>query len=202
MVVLAALKKFGLLEDEGSGEGRRARLTDLALDIVLEGSPARAEAIRAAAVAPGIHQELLQAYPDGLPSDASLIYNLERERGFTPGAARELVKELRRTLAYAGVAEDGGGSLSRQESDTRPAEEGPQMSPAAQQPAPSPHTREPASSYLAAGDVTYPIPLPDGKRFSVQGTFPLSEDDWEYVMSSLTLMKRGLVVRRPSADES
>jgi hypothetical protein len=203
MVVLAALKKFRLLEDEGSGLTRRARLTDLALDIILdtrEGSQKRANAIQEAALAPGIHRELLQSYPGGLPSDASLIFHLERELGFTPQAAREVVKELRSTLAFAGLDAIGDDTLSRQEPDRTPVEESPPMSqPAPPQPS---HAPSQAPRTQPTGDTAYPIPLPDGARFSVHGTFPLTEEDWDYVMSYLTLMKRGLVAPRlPAGDQ-
>ena len=39
LVILAALKKFGLLLDEGSGKGRKARLSEDAIKIVLDTRP-------------------------------------------------------------------------------------------------------------------------------------------------------------------
>ena len=55
-VTLAALIKFGLLEYEGSGADRIAKLTPLALDILMKPEPA-AE-IKEAALRPPIHREM------------------------------------------------------------------------------------------------------------------------------------------------
>src|SRR5690242_3447624 len=93
--VLGALKRFGLLKGEGPG---KSRLSDLALRIVLderEESSDRDAAIKQAALAPGIHREILEKYPDGLPSDATLRHFLRLDRGFTDSAANDLISELR-----------------------------------------------------------------------------------------------------------
>lgn len=62
---LAALKQFGLMTDEGSGDKRRFKLTDSAIRIVRDPDPQsekRKAAIRAAALAPKIHSELWEQY--------------------------------------------------------------------------------------------------------------------------------------------
>lgn len=84
-VVLAALKKFGLMIDEGAGATRRARLTDLALEILLDdtGSAARDADIQSAALLPEIHQEVWRKYGGEPPADARLRLWLIRDRGFT-----------------------------------------------------------------------------------------------------------------------
>src|SRR2546426_2793118 len=58
-VVLAALKKFGLLEDDGRGPKREVRLTKDAVGIILderENSTERQQAIQRAALTPPIHK--------------------------------------------------------------------------------------------------------------------------------------------------
>src|SRR6266404_1422361 len=99
LVHLAALKKFGLLQDEGSGKSRRGRLTPLALDIILDerdDSPDRAASIARAALEPTVHAELWEKYGPSLPeSDAPLRFYLTRERAFTDPAAQELIREFR-----------------------------------------------------------------------------------------------------------
>src|SRR6266404_6269996 len=60
---VAALGHFGLFEFQGSGETREARLTEAALNILLDKqpiSPERDELIRRAALKPAIHNELWQ----------------------------------------------------------------------------------------------------------------------------------------------
>jgi hypothetical protein len=103
-VAISALKKFGLIEDEGSGQKRKARLSDLGLRIVLDervDSPEREEAIRRAALLPKIHRDIWEHFGGSLPSDANLRHFLRFERGFTENAAAELIKELHDTVAFA-----------------------------------------------------------------------------------------------------
>ncbi len=103
MVAVAALKKFGLLVDEGSGKQRKARLTNLALKIIRdarENSPERDQAIKQAALSPTIHKEVWEKY-SGLSSDATLRHFLRLERGFTDRATDELIKELHETVSFA-----------------------------------------------------------------------------------------------------
>lgn len=116
--VLAALKKFGLLVDEGSGQSRKARLTDDALAIILderEDSTDRQAIIQRAALLPVLHATLRKEFPDSLPSDASLRFKLLREHGFTQSGATEFIEEFKSTLAYAGLLNDG--KLSTEEED-------------------------------------------------------------------------------------
>src|SRR5258706_15152687 len=99
-VTFAALRRFGLLTDEGSGDRKRARLSDLALRIVQDTrptSPERDAAIREPALTPPIHRDLWDQYSGALPSDANLRYTLIRERGFTENGADEFIREFRDT---------------------------------------------------------------------------------------------------------
>lgn len=102
-VTLAALKKFGLLQDEGKGVKRMAKLTPLALRIIKDRrgpSPELAAAVREAAFFPKIHQELWDHYDGLLPSDDNLMYELEVNRRFTATGAQELISQFRRTLGF------------------------------------------------------------------------------------------------------
>ena len=95
----AALRKFGLLEYIGHGEDQRVKLTNLALDILLDPDPQGA--IQRAALSPTIHRELFAEYGADLPSDATLRYNLIRKRGFTEVGADEFIPQWKRTIDYA-----------------------------------------------------------------------------------------------------
>ena len=115
-VALSALIKFGLLEDEGSGENRKVRLTPLALKILLDDrpeSPERLEAIRTAALMPAIHKELWGKYQGSLPSDANLRYYLRTERGFQDEAADLFIKQFRSTLAFAQLLDSSVSGTDR-----------------------------------------------------------------------------------------
>lgn len=104
---IAALKKFGLVDEEGVGEDREVRLSSLALAILLdgdEGSPERAEALRTAALNPRIHAELWERYGPELPSDQTLRRFLILEKNFNETAVDEFIAEYRATVAYAGLS--------------------------------------------------------------------------------------------------
>jgi len=127
-VTLAALKKFGLLEDEGSGDNRLAKLTGLALDIILDERPDsldRDECIRRAAMNPTIHAELWREYGGTLPSESTLRHKLVREREFTETGAREFIQEFKATIAFAKLY--GGGTIGDEGGEKRPADRPPDV---------------------------------------------------------------------------
>ena len=104
IVALAALKKFGLVEDEGSGKDRVVKLTDLALDIILcpdDDSSGKIQAIQHAALNPPVHSELWKEFDGSLPSPANLRHTLIRKRNFTDIGANEFIRQLQETIDFA-----------------------------------------------------------------------------------------------------
>lgn len=208
-LALAALKKYGLVEDEGSKEHRKVKLTRLALSILLddrEGSPERAQAIRTAALAPGINREILERFPDGLPSDANLRHFLLFERAFTEAAVGDFVPQFRATVAFAGL--DGGATLSHDEEDKDPANEqdAQQQEPGVTPPPPAvdappashrqPRTDPPPiDPPPSATHRAVQVPLSGAEWVTVQGAFPLTEEAWDQMIAVLNAMKPGLVKR-------
>jgi hypothetical protein len=110
---LAALKKFGLLEEVD----RNVRITARALDI-LHPDPEKqryAQALKEAALEPAIHRELWERFDESLPSDANLRYHLVRERQFNEAVVEDFIGQFRSTLALAGLIDqdiDDGGAGS------------------------------------------------------------------------------------------
>lgn len=104
MVALAALKQFSLVEDEGSGSTRRARLTDVGWSIINDPtSPRSQNLIRDLALRPPIYAELWRHFGGSLPSDATLKEHLVLDSGFTERGAAELIRNLKETVAFAGL---------------------------------------------------------------------------------------------------
>lgn len=101
---VSALKNYGLLVDEGSGEMRRVRLTDLALRIVLDVRPnseERVEHLRRAALSPVVAAEAHSSWGDSLPGRDTLYHYLVFDRGFSPDSARktaEIIFENQRLI--------------------------------------------------------------------------------------------------------
>ena len=103
ILVIAALKKFGLVVDQGSGLDRKAKISDDAFNIIVDeraDSSDRLRLIRDAALRPPIHSELWERYKEHLPSDTTLKYEL-RQKGFTERAIDEFVDEYKKTIQFA-----------------------------------------------------------------------------------------------------
>jgi len=191
---VAALKKFGLLTDEGKGAERRGRLTHLAVDIIANPDPtARNAAIKQAALMPSAHRELWDRYGNELPSDASLRWELVRQRGFTEGGAEDLIRAYKQTVAFAQLEASDRASRVRDD-DTY--DESDHMA------GPNPHEPDfPVASGQGAdvrsssGASRFLIPVFNGGTVVVEGDFPLSEEDWNQFMVVLSAMKPALVSR-------
>ncbi|GAA2614268.1 hypothetical protein SMC26_24140 [Actinomadura fulvescens] len=182
---IAALKKFGLLADEGARDRRMARLTDLALEILLNPQPTGS--IRMAALLPRIHKELYDKYGASLPSDASLKHELIMTRNFTESGADDFISQYKKTLAFAGLDEE----------PTAPAES---VAPlrhdeaAVQERSPSPTPSASTVTPTAVDGTTIPIPLVGGMSVAITAQFPISEAAWQQFIRVLDAMKPGLVV--------
>lgn len=106
MSVLAALKKFGLLEEVKD----RLAPTQRAIEIVNlpDDDPRRIQALKDAALSPPIYRELAEQHRDtGLPSDDVLEAELKTYRDFNPNAVTGFVKDFKDTLEFAGLLDKG-----------------------------------------------------------------------------------------------
>jgi hypothetical protein len=102
--IRAALKYFGLISLEGDGETGKVKLTDDALRILLDEREDQSEKkaiIRRVALNPVVHKKLLEQFPDGIKSDASVEHFLVFEEGFNKSAAGAVVAEFKATATYA-----------------------------------------------------------------------------------------------------
>lgn len=195
LVVLAALLKYGLLADEGSGEKRKARLTDLARLIILDdrpNSPERDAAIREAALNPTIHKEFWDEFKRLLPSDENLRYELRVSRHFTDSAAASFIKEIRSTWAYAKLAEYD--SMSGEGQDKTPSEGEVEMIPT-QTPIGATTENEPKGkpNVLSSNAVKYCWQLSKSVMADVVITGPgISAKDIEMLRKYLELTKDAL----------
>lgn len=102
MSVLAALKKFGLVEESNG----RLIPTQRATEIINlpETDPRRKKAIQEAALTPAIYRELVESYREtGLPADEVLEAELVTYKAFNPKAVSGFVKDFKETLDFAGI---------------------------------------------------------------------------------------------------
>jgi hypothetical protein len=198
LTALAALKKFGLLVDEGSGPSRKAHLSETAIAILLderEDSPARLQLIQQAALLPSIHQELWQKYGDSLPSDETLRFELRHDKNFTEAGVAEFIPQYKRTLTFARLGERG--KLSRDEKDKGLTRSQIRVMPPTvtlTPPEPPSGGREPRSIQLPISPTEWAI---------LQAPFPLDEAGWDQMLAVLNAMKPALVAedKRDSGND-
>lgn len=191
---VAALKKFGLIEEEGSQADRQIKLTQLGLYIVVPDSPERAASLRKAALLPTIHKDLHDKYGDGLPSDSTVRWYLKTEREFMDKAAAELLAEYRATMRFAGLdtraraTRDGTSDFSPPENLRQVPDIASAFAVGKPKTAPSPPPSRDENSTLRG--VT--IPLPGTAWVKIEGEFPMTKESWDQLLAMLTAMKPGL----------
>lgn len=103
---VSALKQYGLVQDVGDGDDRQIRLTDRALDILIEppDSPKRTNAIRQAALAPKIYAEVLARFSEGIPASDSVISSyLLREKDFNRKTVDSFIANFRANFQLAKI---------------------------------------------------------------------------------------------------
>lgn len=104
LVTVAALRKFGLVEELEESTEREIKLTDLAISLVYnpdERSPEYRALLGQAALSPSIHDELWQKYEGNLPDDKLIERFLVIERKFNEKYVSQFINEFRRTIEFA-----------------------------------------------------------------------------------------------------
>lgn len=188
-VAIAALKSFGLIEDSGAGDARTVALTVLAQDIVLsDDDEQRTDAIQSAALLPTAHDDLWKRYSSQLPSDQSLQLYLMRERQFTPGGAKELASEYKRTLAFAGLT--GRGVAVSQRSPEEAQSSGISQGVTAKPPVAG--TMAGGGTATVSRNLEIPVPLTDGGMVVISVPRSMTVDAWRQMLSVLEAYKPAL----------
>ncbi len=196
-VALAALKYFGLIEDEGVGEDRRVKLSDLALNILWDkrkGCVERAKAEEEAALNPKIHRKLWDHFQKSIPSsDEALEFHLKKNEKFSDKGAKDFIRQFRRTIAYVKLEEHD--TLSGHEEDKNTLEKEIDM-PTAEL---SGTTDASTGAYM--GSSTQPpgtrqvtLWLSDKEWARLEVSYPLSAEAWDLMKKMLDLYKKGLGV--------
>lgn len=194
---IAALDQFGLLEQMGSKNDRRVKLTDLARDIIelLPSDPRYPAAIKSAALAPKIYTHLWDRYGALLPDNATIRSHLVRDKEFNDAIVDSVIEDYRRTLDFAKLdklAEDGI------EGNDTPTDHKPEMNTSTPS-APAPKSSPPQSIVHHAMPVAAPMPTSQqlpilvGNGMVASIPFPMSEDDFELLIGTLNLWKKRLV---------
>lgn len=100
---LATMKYYGLIDISGEGDGRKIKVSPIALQILRdprEDQSEKNERIRRVALTPVAHKALYEAFPNGLASDGSVLHFLMQDQEFKPDAAKELLAEFKETASF------------------------------------------------------------------------------------------------------
>jgi hypothetical protein len=117
--VVGALNQFGLLEEAGSGDAKRVKVSALGEAILLDKRPnsaARSNAIKKAALAPKVFLELWDQFKTSEVDDHTLVYELTLGRAqsgkapYTEQAARDVAAKYVESLRFAGLDAEGNGA--------------------------------------------------------------------------------------------
>lgn len=110
---VAALLAYGLIEDSGSGDNRKIKISDLAYRALVDQRPGAKEAALAeAALKPKLFAEYASTWGRERPPEANCLSELTLDRGFTPDGAKAFLKVYDDIIGYAEPDE------SDKESDT------------------------------------------------------------------------------------
>jgi hypothetical protein len=194
--LVSAVRQFGLVVEEGSGEDRHLRLSEQALDILLAESPASPEALRAiqsAALAPKIHKLLWEQYGGNLPSDETLKTFLIRKLEFHDTHVRSFIRQLRATIAFARLGEGEDCSPLQSDDAMEPLAEEPKSVQTAHREVGTP-SHEPRLSPAAPGSGPQIVfPLSDGNVVEIRLKKKVSPRDFERIRQLIELSEGSLV---------
>jgi hypothetical protein len=141
MMVVSALKKYGLVEDVAG----RLVPTQRAVEIIVlpRDDSRRLQAIREAALSPDVNRELFEKYQgDGFPAVDTLASELVAYKGFNPGVVENFVRSFFETMEFASLTgaielpskserlSDGASASQATTSEPTRAQEGQQGRPA------------------------------------------------------------------------
>ena len=199
MAILSALLKFDLLDSEGKGDTRRAKLTQFALDILLDDSPdspEKASKLKEAALKPAIHREMWDKYQGAIPGDTTLRVYLRRDKEFGDKAANDLITEFRETIAYANLGETDSISPSNTDKTEQDGEFTMAQTPTITPPSPGLQQEDPAEKLKSGSPTrvnrTVQIPLTGAPWVLLQVPYPMTDDNWEEMQAQLLLLKKPL----------
>lgn len=198
-VTYAALKRYGLLEDKGQGKERVANLTELSKQILHPHSPNRDDAIKKAALTPGIFSEWWDKYHADLPPEDVLDWEYVAQGPFAEDGFAVFLRTYRETIAFAKLApSDSVDREAPPDPEREPEDDDPDDPTDVHDPQEQEQKRPPQRRQheRRPGVVTISLPLP---------TFPADEPvviefpgklpaaDWKYFLALVTAMKDGVV---------
>jgi hypothetical protein len=104
--IAAAMRYFGLLEYQGSGQGRRVVVSEEGRKYLrAQRDETKREVVKAAALRPKQVAKFWNDWGSDRPADAACLDDLMLKHGFSEGGARDFLKVYDATIAYAKLSD-------------------------------------------------------------------------------------------------
>ncbi len=195
---IAALNHYGLIEESGSKDSRRIRLTDLAQDLLHlpDGDEKKSDSLRKAALMPTIHQVLWERYQYTLPNDSTIKAFLVRDRSFNETASLDVIQNYRETFDYAKLGNLPSSSNSDDVNESYDDKTSVVAAKAASptqvvvKKPPMDDTVDEAAN-VSPQSQELPILIDDGQIARIP--FPMSEEAFDLLIGTLNLWKKRLI---------
>ena len=184
-LTLAAMKKYGLLDEEGAGDMRKLKLSEPAITLLNPSAPNRDELIKQAALKPAIHAELWNKYGAEGGSEGAIHDYLVFDRKFTEPAAKSLIEQYGDTIVFAKLGKSDTGDKSNESKSSNAGAKG-----AIKQDPPPPPPADTPPPPMTAGTRYLPIPLDIGDAPIPVG---MSDGDFDLLLDTLKLWKKKIV---------
>jgi hypothetical protein len=197
--LIAALKKFGLLDDVPNKVGR-LRLSESAIRIFSDEDPESTNKIallKKAALSPKIYCDLWVKYEGTPPSDVTIKTHLIADLHFNKDSVDKLIRDFRSTITFAKLSSADKISVVAPQVE----EQKDLNKPLFQQKHMIESIKSDTAPGTALGNFINPtmsvlrefnFPLPTGVA-TLKVPFPLTEDDFENLLTTLNSFKDGLV---------
>lgn len=192
--VVAALKAYGLIQDEGSGKKRMIRVSESARKILLDHGD-KSQIIKSAALRPKVFANLWEKFKsNGIPEDDVLRHYLlwEYEPAFNEDSVDSCIGTFKDTIAFANLSDSG--IIEPEYDDTD--EEDPGSGDGKDGLAPPGASSKGKISTLKnpSGNMkNLTIPLTGGSLATLQVPVPLSKRDYDGIVGFLKLFEDTLV---------
>lgn len=190
---ISALSQYGLINESGSKDARKVRLSDAAIDIILlnETDPRREEAIKKAAVLPTVYAALWERYGAHVPDDGLVRPFLTRDKNFNESVVDSLLANYRATLEFAKLDKMRDDNPREEHGDTQE------------------KRKTEAHAVRRDGNVRKEVPMTFDQELPIlvgenrvaRIPFPMTEDDFTLLIGTLNLWKKKLLtVSKPTQD--
>jgi hypothetical protein len=185
---IAALNHYGLIEEIGTGDDRKIKLSEGAQDILhlTEDDDRRRKAIQAAALSPSIYAALWERYGEHLPDDSAIKPFLVRDKGYNESTVDNLLEDYRATVEFAkpDKKDDNVRHEVKNQDDALLEQKSRQGGRAGMG-----MTLDQELPILVGGNRIARIP------------FPMSDDDFDLLLGTLQLWKKKIVRSEPPLDQ-